>query len=178
MQAHPLRLSPGDDLRASIEHALRQHASHAAFVIQGIGSLSVAQLRFAGVDLPTELRGDLEILTQAGSVSSDGAHLHMSVSDALGRVSGGHVASGCVVRTTAEILLVMLPEHRFSREPDAGAGFNELVIRREPGERRRSRMKKWRREHAACGAIACRCDGKDPPQPDSVLTSARYRPLP
>ncbi|MCA7930950.1 DNA-binding protein [Burkholderia cepacia] len=133
MQAHPLRLSPGDDLRRSIEEALRPLGAHAAFVIQGIGSLSVAQLRFAGVDQPTELRGDLEILTLAGSVSPDGAHLHMSVSDASGRVSGGHVASGCVVRTTAEILLALLPAHRFSREPDAGTGFNELVIRREPG---------------------------------------------
>ncbi|RQT08244.1 PPC domain-containing DNA-binding protein [Burkholderia contaminans] len=133
MQAHPLRLSPGDDLRASIEHALRQHDAHAAFVIQGIGSLSVAQLRFAGADQPTELRGDLEILTLAGSVSPDGAHLHMAVSDGVGRVSGGHVASGCVVRTTAEILLAVLPAHRFAREPDPHTGFNELVIRREPG---------------------------------------------
>lgn len=133
MQAHPLRLSPGDDLRASVEQALCRLDAHAAFVIQGIGSLTVAQLRFAGVDAPTELRGDLEILTLAGSVSPDGAHLHMSVSDANGRVSGGHVASGCVVRTTAEILLVLLPAHRFSREPDAGTGFNELVIRPESG---------------------------------------------
>ncbi|HIH2618520.1 TPA: PPC domain-containing DNA-binding protein [Burkholderia cenocepacia] len=133
MQAHPLRLSPGDDLRGAIEAALHQHEAHAAFVIQGIGSLSVAQLRFAGVDQPTALRGDLEILTLAGSVSPDGAHLHMSVSDADGRVTGGHVASGCVVRTTAEILLALLPAHHFSREPDAGTGFNELVIRREPG---------------------------------------------
>ncbi|HEM8494389.1 TPA: DNA-binding protein, partial [Burkholderia multivorans] len=107
MQAHPLRLSPGDDLRASIEQALRRLGAHAAFVLQGIGSLDVAQLRFAGVDAPTELRGDLEILTLAGSVSPDGAHLHMSVSDAHGHVSGGHVARGCLVRTTAEILLVL-----------------------------------------------------------------------
>ncbi|MEK7919081.1 PPC domain-containing DNA-binding protein [Burkholderia contaminans] len=133
MQAHPLRLSPGDDLRGAIEAALRRREAHAAFVIQGIGSLSVAQLRFAGVDQPTELRGDLEILTLAGTVSPDGAHLHMSISDAAGRVTGGHVASGCVVRTTAEILLALLPMHRFSRELDAGTGFNELVIRREPG---------------------------------------------
>ncbi|MCA3841623.1 PPC domain-containing DNA-binding protein [Burkholderia sp.] len=133
MQAHPLRLSPGDDLRGAIEAALRQHGAHAAFVLQGIGSLSVAQLRFAGVDQPTELCGDLEILTLAGSVSPDGAHLHMSIAEADGHVTGGHVASGCVVRTTAEILLALLPAHRFSREPDAGTGFNELVIRREPG---------------------------------------------
>ncbi|QTO46764.1 PPC domain-containing DNA-binding protein [Burkholderia latens] len=129
MQAHPLRLVPGDDLRASIEQALHRLDASAGFVIQGIGSLSVAQLRFAGIDAPSELRASLEILTLAGSVAPDGAHLHMSVSDAQGRVWGGHVASGCVVRTTAEILLVLLPAHRFSREPDAGTGFNELVIR-------------------------------------------------
>ncbi|KWF37694.1 PPC domain-containing DNA-binding protein [Burkholderia pseudomultivorans] len=132
MQAHPLRLSPGDDLRASIEDALRRHGWRAAFVVQGIGSLCVAELRFAGLDAPTTLRGDLEILTLAGSVSPDGAHLHMSVSDAQGRVSGGHVARGCEVRTTAEILLALLPAHRFSREFDAGTGFGELVIRPEP----------------------------------------------
>lgn len=85
--------------------------------------------RGAGIDAPSELRGDFEILALAGLVAPDGAHLHMSVSDAPCRGSGGHVANGCVVRTTAEILLVLLPAHRFSREPDAGTGLNELVIR-------------------------------------------------
>jgi len=128
MQALPLRLVPGADLRAAIEAALGTH--RAAFVVQGIGSLSVAQLRYAGVDALTELRGDLEILTLAGSIAPGGAHLHMTVSDAQGRVVGGHVAYGCIVRTTAELLLAVLPDHAFSREMDsAGSGFNELVIR-------------------------------------------------
>jgi predicted DNA-binding protein with PD1-like motif len=86
MQAHPLRLFPGDDLRAALEDVLHQVKLQAAFVIQGIGSLSVAQLRFAGDEDPTELRDDLEILTLAGSLSPDGAHLHMSVADPRGRV--------------------------------------------------------------------------------------------
>jgi predicted DNA-binding protein with PD1-like motif len=132
MQAHPLRLSPGDDLRVALEDVSRQRKWSAAFVIQGIGSLSVAQLRFAGHEHPTELRDDLEILTLAGSLSSDGAHLHMSVADPRGRVFGGHVAPGCTVRTTAEILVAHLPEHRFSREYDPGSGFVELLIRNEP----------------------------------------------
>lgn len=128
MEAHPLRLYPGDDLRIAIESVARQHAWSAAFVLQGIGSLSVAHLRFAGIDVPTELCGDLEILTLAGSVSSDGAHLHMAVADGKGHVSGGHVARGCIVRTTAELLLTVLPEYRFSREPDRDTGFMELRI--------------------------------------------------
>lgn len=128
MHAHPLRLSPGDDLRASVEDVLRQHKLQAAFVLQGIGSLDVAQLRFAGADAPTEISGDLEILTLAGSVSQDGAHLHMSISDAHGQVFGGHVAPGCMVRTTAELLVALLPAHRFAREVDPATGFMELVI--------------------------------------------------
>lgn len=132
MRAHPVRLFPGDDLRVALENVLHQQGLHAAFVLQGIGSLSVAQLRFAGNEDATELRDDLEILTLAGSISSDGAHLHMSVADPRGQVFGGHAGRGCVVRTTAEILLALLPEHRFSREHDAGSGFMELVIRDEP----------------------------------------------
>jgi hypothetical protein len=129
MQAHPLRLSPGDDLRVAIEDALRQRKLQAAFVIQGIGSLDIAALRFAGAEAPTEIRGDLEILTLAGSVSLDGAHLHMLIADARGQVFGGHVAPGCRVRTTAELLLVSVPGYSFVRELDPRTGFMELQIR-------------------------------------------------
>jgi predicted DNA-binding protein with PD1-like motif len=129
MQTLPLRLNPGDDLRAAVVQALLDSGHRAGFVLQGIGSLSVAQLRYAGVPQPAELRGDLEILTLAGSISADGAHLHMSVSDAQGRVLGGHVGAGCVVRTTAELLLALLPERRFTREHDAQTGYPELMIR-------------------------------------------------
>ena len=126
----PLRLLPGQDLRAALEAALAEQGAGAAFVLQGIGSLSVAQLRLAGAGQATELRGDLEILALAGSIAPDGAHLHMAIADAQGRVLGGHVAAGCIVRTTAEVLLAVLPDHQFSRELDgAGSGFRELVVR-------------------------------------------------
>lgn len=94
----------------------------------------MAQLRLAGARQSTELRGDLEILTLTGSISPDGAHLHITLADAQGYVLGGHVAPGCMVRTTAEVLLTLLPEHRFSREPDADSGFNELVIQHQPDQ--------------------------------------------
>jgi predicted DNA-binding protein with PD1-like motif len=130
MHAMTLRLSPGCDLRAALDDAFHAHGLSAAFVLQGIGSLSVARIRHAGRDEPAELRGDLEILTLAGSLSAQGPHLHMSVSDADGRVSGGHVAPGCIVRTTAEIVVANLPAERYTREHDAATGFAELVIRK------------------------------------------------
>jgi predicted DNA-binding protein with PD1-like motif len=129
MHILPLRLAPGQDLRTALEAILDQHDIDAAFVLQGIGSLGVAKLRFAGAGQATELHGDMEILTLAGSLSRDGGHLHMTVADAQGRVLGGHVGRGCIVRTTAEVLLALLPEHGFTREFDAGSGFDELVVR-------------------------------------------------
>ncbi|MRW88020.1 DUF296 domain-containing protein [Pseudoduganella sp. FT26W] len=128
METLPLRLQPGDDLRAAVVAALLASGHEAGFVLQGIGSLGVAQLRYAGMPQPTELRGDLEILTLAGSVAPDGAHLHMSVSDAQGRVLGGHVGAGCIVRTTAELLLAVLPGRRFTREHDPLTRYPELKI--------------------------------------------------
>jgi predicted DNA-binding protein with PD1-like motif len=129
MDILPVRLTPGQDLRAALEAVLVERRMEAGYVLQGIGSLSVAKLRFAGVEQASELHGDMEILTLAGSLSRDGAHLHMTVADAQGRVSGGHAASGCIVRTTAEVLVGLMPEHSFSREYDEGSGYAELVVR-------------------------------------------------
>ena len=129
MKTLPLRLHPGDDLRGALESALAEHGAAAAFVVAGIGSLREARLRFAGRDALAHTVGDLEILTLSGTLGAGGSHLHASLSDAEGRVSGGHVAPGCIVRTTAEILLAVLDDLAFAREPDAATGYPELVIR-------------------------------------------------
>lgn len=129
MKTLPLRLSPGADLRAALSDAVAAQGVEAAFVVAGIGSLREASLRFAGRDTPQHMVGDLEILTLSGTLGAGGAHLHASLSDADGRVFGGHVAPGCIVRTTAEILLAVLDDVRFAREPDAATGYAELAIR-------------------------------------------------
>ncbi|WP_422086578.1 PPC domain-containing DNA-binding protein [Variovorax sp.] len=129
MQTLVLRLNPGDDLRASLDLALKQGGGEAAFVVSGIGSLSGASIRFAGAENAARIDGDLEILTLAGSLSPDGSHLHISVSDAAGRVFGGHAAPGCTVRTTAEILVAWLPQWHFARTHDAATGYAELAPR-------------------------------------------------
>ncbi len=112
----PIRLTPGQDLRQAIEAAVVSQNGRAAFVLSGIGSLSAAGLRFAGADKPRRLAGDMEILSLSGTVavdSTDGgarssSHLHMTLSTATGQVLGGHVAMGCIVRTTAEIQLTFV----------------------------------------------------------------------
>ncbi len=129
MHTLPLRLHPGDDLRAALQDALRTQRCEAAFVLSGIGSLAPARLRLAGAPEALLIEGDTEILSLAGTLGPGGVHLHMSVADACGRVSGGHVLDGCLVRTTAEVLLALLPEYRFERTHDAATGHAELDIR-------------------------------------------------
>jgi len=129
MKTLVLRLNPGDDLRAALDAALAKSGGTAAFVVSGIGSLRGASIRFADAGTATRLEGSLEILTLSGTLSPDGSHLHIGVSDAGGKVSGGHVAPGCIVRTTAEILVAWLPEWQFTRAIDPATGYAELVPR-------------------------------------------------
>lgn len=131
--AWPVRLRPGDDLRAALQMAVAARGATAAFVLAGIGSLRPACVRLAGADAALCLDGDVELLGLSGTIAANGVHLHLSVADAAGQVIGGHAAPGCIVRTTAEVLLVLLPGWDFVREPDAGTGWSELVIRPPPG---------------------------------------------
>jgi predicted DNA-binding protein with PD1-like motif len=134
MKTLPIRLTPGQDLRAALEAAVLAQDCRAAFVLSGIGSLSTAGIRLAGAEQPTRLTGEMEILTLSGSVSVDGdktsSHMHMAISTATGQVLGGHVAPGCIVRTTAEVLLALLTDWQFTRERDAQTGYDELVVRK------------------------------------------------
>ena len=125
----PLRLNPGEDLRAALQSVAREHHQRAAFVVAGIGSLVDARLRLAAAEDVLLVPGPSEILTLSGSLGMDHAHFHMSVADAQGRVWGGHVMAGCCVRTTAELLIAWLPDWDFAREPDAATGYLELVVR-------------------------------------------------
>ncbi|MFM7641039.1 MAG: PPC domain-containing DNA-binding protein [Cyanobium sp.] len=128
MNAVPLRLQPGEDLRPALEAWISQQAEQAGCVISAVGSLSVVQLRFAGAAQGTTLRGDLEILALAGTLAPNGVHLHITIADSQGAVVGGHLCAGSLVRTTAELVIGLLPEWRFRRVPDPVTGFAELQI--------------------------------------------------
>ena len=126
----PVRLMPGQDLRRALEAAVAAQGCSAAFVLSGIGSLAEAHVRFAGVEEPHVVSGDLEVVTLAGTIAANASHLHATLATSSGEVFGGHVAYGCIVRTTAEVLLALLPEWAFSREPDSATSYEELVVRR------------------------------------------------
>ena len=118
------------DLRRFLEEQARAGAGLSAFVVAGIGSLSNATIRLAAEEQELQLPGPFEIISLSGSLSATGAHLHMSLANRDGRVWGGHVCYGNVIRTTAEILLVLLEGWQLSRASDPTTGFQELVVKR------------------------------------------------
>jgi predicted DNA-binding protein with PD1-like motif len=134
MNIHVLRLSAGDDLRQALEAAFadlsREHGIAAACIVSAVGSLSQAMLRFADKPGGSDIHGPLELLMLSGTLSTNGAHLHGSVADDNGVVKGGHILPGCIVRTTAEVVIGLLPGWEFRRELDAATGFNELVVKK------------------------------------------------
>jgi uncharacterized protein len=131
MKVVPLRLQPGADLRRALEAWMGEQEEQAGCVISAVGSLSPAQLRLAGATDSKVINGELEILSLSGTLSPDGAHLHIAVADSSGAVIGGHLSAGSLVRTTAELVVGLLPEWRFCRELDPATGYAELQISRQ-----------------------------------------------
>jgi len=130
MEIEVLRLRPGTDLRGSIEEFAAARTLAAGFIVSAVGSLSRASLRYAGKNEAALIVRPLEIVSLSGTLSPQGCHLHASVSDDAGNVLGGHVLEGCVVRTTAEIVVGIPADLRFSREIDPETGYRELVVQK------------------------------------------------
>jgi len=126
--AYTLRLIPKQDLLEEIDKYIKKKKIESGFIVTCVGSLSVAMLRMAGVHGAVPLIKDLEIVSFVGTVSIHGSHLHLSVSDNKGEMTGGHALIGCIVRTTAEIVIGCIPEVRFVREIDDRTGYDELFI--------------------------------------------------
>ena len=128
MRTDAIRLSPGQDLMKQLQAWAGDH--DAASVLSAVGSLNHANLRFANQPKPTRIDGPLEILSLSGTLSKHGAHLHLSVADGDGKMTGGHLKPGSEIYTTAEIVLGVYPDLVFDRELDETYGYKELLVRK------------------------------------------------
>src|SRR5688500_19319327 len=102
MENYTFRLKPGQDLFDSIQAFAQQQRIGAGCALSGVGSLSHARLRLANRDFYCEYDGPFEIVSITGTVSFDGSHLHIAISDGEGKKIGGLLESGGNVYTTAE----------------------------------------------------------------------------
>jgi uncharacterized protein len=129
MRTIALRLGPGADLKAELLAVAAREGVRAGWVLTCVGSLSPVRLRLAGGTQHATWQGLFEIVALTGTLSQDGGHLHLAVADHQGRTVGGHLAEGCTVRTTAEVVLDTDDRLVFAREHDPATGYDELVVR-------------------------------------------------
>ena len=127
-----LRLHPGQDLKVELDKLAQSRKIEAACIVTCMGSLTKAVLRFANQEKAVKLEGYFEILSLAGTLSKYGSHYHIAIADGTGRTIGAHLLEGCVIYTTAEIVIGLLPDVSFLRTDDAQTGFPELQIAYRP----------------------------------------------
>lgn len=123
---HVLRLEPGAEVRGSLRDWSEQMGLQAAVITSAVGSLSTAHLRYAGRADGVVTSTDLEVLSLSGTLSVHGMHLHLSVADREGRMLGGHMLDGCIVRTTLELAVQEVDGVSLPRSKDPATGYDEL----------------------------------------------------
>ena len=128
METHTFRLLPDQDLARSISDFVYSQRIAAGCILTCAGSLTRAVIRYADKPRATQVDGHFEIVSLVGTVGMAGQHLHISISDGNGKMLGGHLMDGCLVYTTAEIVLASFPGQVFRREYSAESGYDELVV--------------------------------------------------
>ncbi|MEH1767062.1 MAG: PPC domain-containing DNA-binding protein [Nostoc sp.] len=128
MKVFAIRLKPHDDLRQSLKNFVKQEDIKAGFILSAIGSLEAAKIRFANQEVSTLLTGKFEIIALNGTISTTGVHLHIAISDREGKTTGGHLDDGCIIYTTAEIVIGASEKFTFNRTFDQQTGYQELEI--------------------------------------------------
>jgi predicted DNA-binding protein with PD1-like motif len=126
--AHAFRLKPGQDLKQEIQNLVNEKKIAAGWISTCVGSLTNYQIRFANQPNGSSDSGHFEIVSLTGTVSINGSHLHISISDSTGKTIGGHLMDGCKIYTTAEIVILSTSDFIFKREKDGTTPWEELQV--------------------------------------------------
>jgi uncharacterized protein len=127
-KAYAFRLKPGQDLKQEIQKFVTEKKITAGWISTCVGSLTHYTIRFANQPNGSSDSGHFEIVSVTGTVSTNGAHIHISISDSTGKTIGGHLMDGCKIYTTAEIVIGSSNDFIFKREKDGTTPWEELQV--------------------------------------------------
>jgi len=131
MIVHAFRLKPGQDFTEELSAWAKEKKIKAASIVSVVGSFKKVNLRYANQPKGAAQEGHFEIVSLVGTFNESSSHLHASVSNEKGETFGGHLLSGNVIYTTAEVVVAEVPELIFTREKDVeGSGWDELVVKK------------------------------------------------
>ena len=128
MKTHVFRLRRGSDLLKALQEYARTRRIAAGTVVSGVGCVTRARVRDASGVTVRELNEPLEIVSLMGTLSAARTHLHIALAREDLTVLGGPLMEGCIVNTTAEVVLLELYGVRFGAEWDGETGYDELAI--------------------------------------------------
>jgi predicted DNA-binding protein with PD1-like motif len=129
LTSYAFRLKPGEDLKGGIEKIIQENHIAAGWIATCAGSLTGYNIRFANQPDGASGQGHFEIVSLAGTISINGSHLHLSISDSTGKTIGGHLLEGCKIYTTAEIVITATDKYVFTREKDGTTPWEELQVK-------------------------------------------------
>ena len=127
-KAYAFRLKPGQDLKQEIQKLVIEKQIKAGWISTCVGSLTNYTIRFANQPNGSSDSGHFEIVSLTGTVSTNGSHIHVSISDSTGKTIGGHLMDGCKIYTTAEIVILADNDFIFKREKDGTTPWEELQV--------------------------------------------------
>lgn len=132
MKQLTIRLIAGKDLKQEIERIVLENNIQAGIILAAVGGLQKAVLRLsklANGEHPVKtIEGPLEIVSCTGTLSKEGCHIHLSVSDREGNCYGGHLKKGSTVFVTIELVFGVFEDVVYKRIFDEQTGFKELSI--------------------------------------------------
>lgn len=128
MKQYIKRLKPNEDLKLGIENLVKDNEVKAGCLLSVVGSLSKLTLRVADGKTVKSWEEEFEIVSGTGTVSLNGSHIHISASKKDGETVGGHIKEGCIINTTAEIVILDFEDVKFNRIKDNETGYDELFV--------------------------------------------------
>lgn len=129
LKEHCFRLRRGQDIYEELKKYVCDHHIKAATIVSAVGCVSQGRIRNAGGINIVTIEEPMEIVSVIGTLSEERMHIHCSFSKEDLSTIGGHMVKGCIVNTTAEIVLLELDEVSFGLEFDKETGYDELVIK-------------------------------------------------
>ena len=129
IKTHAFRLKPGADLRKEIEAYVLSNNIKAGWISTCVGSLTNYNIRFANQPEGSKATGHFEIVSLLGTLSVNGSHIHISLSDSTGQTIGGHLLDSNIIYTTAEIIIQEDDDLVFTREKDGTTPWEELQVK-------------------------------------------------
>lgn len=129
ISTYAFRLKPGEDLQENILRLVKEKKIQAGWIATCAGSLTDYAIRFADQPEASTGIGHFEIVSLTGTISINGSHLHISISDSTGKTIGGHLMPGCKIYTTAEIVIQSSNKYEFTREKDGSTQWEELQVK-------------------------------------------------